>query len=344
MDDEAEPKATALSKAEGGPRKRRKGWPIPVLWLAFVLMYGFKPDWATAIWYWPAWIWASLIVMLALPSLAFRRLKWFGAMLVLSLVFALCFDDMPRGVIRSWWRAIVSGPPLAARPFEVVSVNCAGGSIDAAREALDSGADLALLQESPGRAELEKLVNERWGSEGSVIAGPDCSIVAKGQLWTVGFTNRPNFAWAQWTTSKGQQWIVLSLRLQPPTFRLDYWNPGCWRAYADDRARRKKELDEIIGVLRDLALSPDANPIIGGDFNGPPSECFQDSLQALCTDSYAYEGRGWGGTGTNDYPFVRFDQIWVRPERNIVNAGVEKTGHSDHRMAVAWVEGRSAPD
>lgn len=337
---EGEPMLEAAVEESGRrpQRMRPGGFVLPAGWLAFVLVYFVKPDWATAIWYWPAWIWAALIAVFSLPALAFRRFKWVGTMLVLCLTFALSFDDMPRGVVRGWWHAVESGPPLAARSFKVVSMNCEGGNIKAAREALDSGADLVLLQESPGKAELGMLAKEKWGREGNVVAGPDCSIVARGELWTIGIANRPNFTWALWKTLNGEDVFVLSLRLQPPTFRLDYWNPDCWRAYAEDRARRKQELDEIIGVLRDLGFSSDAKLVIGGDFNGPPSECFQDSIQALCTDSYAYDGRGWGGTGTNDFPFVRFDQIWIARRSKIMRAEVKRTSHSDHRMAVAWVE------
>lgn len=325
--------------AKRGPRAKSLLWMLPVLVLA--LLYAFRPAWSTAITYWPPVVWSGAALLLAPLFLLRRRFRpmlvYVGAWLALALVF----DDLPRGVLRALLPS-GSSPPGS---FRIATLNCAGGDPAAAREAADSGAELVLLQESPGGESLAKLAKDRWGGDGACVPGPDCSILAKGKLETFGLgtltSPRANFVWAVWQRRPGERYFVVSLRLQPPTFRLDYWNPDCWRAYAEDRARRKSELADIVRSIEDLAIPQDTPIIVGGDFNGTPTEGFQDSLGRICQDTFRQAGVGWGGTGTNDYPFVRFDQIWLQRSLSVARVETRRTAHSDHRMVLAMVGSRS---
>jgi hypothetical protein len=322
---------THLERAER--LERRRFLTAGATGVLFVGLYAFRPDWATALWYWPPWLWACIFISFALPSLAFRRFKFALFTSVLWIAFALAFDDTLRGIARS----VLPRGEATKGLLTVVSFNCAGGSVAAAKEAIGTGASLVLLQESPSGAEINKLARARWGESGSVVRGPDCSILAEGELENFGLVGltapRSNFIWAIWTRPNGERFFVVSLRLSPPVFRLDYWTLDCWKAYVDDRRRRTEELDEIVTTIRDLA--PGVPVIVGGDFNGTPTEDFQGSLRRLCRDSYVEAGRGWGGTGTNDFPFVRFDQIWANPALRPVETVSRRSLHSDHRMVRA---------
>ncbi len=210
----------------------------------------------------------------------------------------------------------------------VVSLNCAGGDPKAAAEAAAVKADLILLQESPSTTELEEL-RTKLGPEWTAIHGPDGSILSRGPARRIPLPpGTHNFVAAEW-----RETLVISVRLQPPIFRLDYWSPDCWRAYAENRRVRMRELSEIVSWIE--AVRGNRNLIIGGDFNSPPDRILMAELGTQANDAFGDIGSGWGGTAINTMPLVRIDQIWIGGSLFPCRAFVRPTRHSDHRMVIA---------
>jgi len=221
-------------------------------------------------------------------------------------------------------------PPRDTGAIRVITLNCAS-SLDAVREAIPLKPEIILVQESPGSIELDQVRTE-LGPEWSLLAGVDASILARGKLTPVALpTGTTNFM-AAWLVLRGDKTMVVSLRLRPPVFRLDYWNLACWSAYAANKAARKKELAAIAAFIR---LQRRGSPVIlGGDFNTPPDHTTTQSLHPLASDSWT-AGRGWGATAINVFPMVRIDQVWATSHFQPINAFSRKTVNSDHQMTVA---------
>lgn len=308
------------------PRKAKLLVASACLATATGLVYQFKPISLAAIYIWPMTLWVVLgIGMVAVAIKAPARSRWVLGGIWIVLWFAL--DDQPGAFIPN----VVSDPTDEVR---VVSLNCAGGDIRAAEEAVATGTKLVLLQESPGSAELEKL-RARLGPEWSCVAGPDGSILAKGELSRVPVPRRTsNFTAVIWNET-----LVVSLRLQPPVFRLDYWSPACWKAFADNRAARIQELAAVNRWIEEHRGARDL--IVGGDFNSPPDPALMGSLDRMAVDVFAKSGWGWGGTAINSFPVVRIDQIWVGGSWWHARSWVRKSRISDHRMLIAEIYQRT---
>lgn len=298
------------------------------LCLVLALAYTFRTDAFYAATIWPAFVWMIPGAM----TLFYRRpnkRSWsaWGPVLV-WLASVLAFSEEPWMVLRG----ILPAPPRPASGVRVVTLNCAS-STEAAAEVWQWKPDIVLFQESPSEDDLKVLAKKWFGASGSVLSGPDCSIVAKGQLEELGQSHfEINRAAARWRRPGYPPMTVVSLRMDPPTFRLDYFNPDCWRDYASDRHGRRHELAEIWKQTAALAGS---DPILlGGDCNTPPDPGTFAPISGSLRDAFSVAGRGWPGTAHNTYAFARIDQVWVSKEFRPVCAWTKKTVYSDHRMAV----------
>lgn len=306
------------------PKTKRRGLPvaITVVWmLIMVLVYGLRPNWATAMFVWPAWV-GMVVGIILLWRVRSHQKSLFVAWLIFGFGFVDEFWSVPRGLL-----------PEPTRDFRAVSLNCAGGSMGAAREVKLLKPDLVLFQETPSRRYLEEFATELFGPDASYVLGPDAAIVARGDLraydlpkWTT------NFVASVWT-AKGQAPIdVVSLRLAPPVMRIDLYSPSAWTDFADNRAARAKELKEVADALATMKVRP---TIIGGDFNTPPDPILKPLVDGL-SDAFASAGVGLGATCVNPYPcIVRIDQIWSGKTVRCVRSFVVATEFSDHRMVVA---------
>jgi hypothetical protein len=224
--------------------------------------------------------------------------------------------------------------PEPKHDFRVVSLNCAGGSVEAMNEVGDQKPDLIFLQESPEEEALKNLSEKLFGADGNYLKGPDASIIAKGKLVPVTLPRRTNdFVAAEWTPLSGHSLKVVSLRLLPPTMQIDLYNPSAWKAFADNRASRRSEVEEIASVLKRLNFQPD---LIGGDFNSPSDPEVFKALTDGLNDSFAKAGVGYGATCVNPFPcIVRIDQIWFGKSLAATRSKVVTTSNSDHRMLVS---------
>lgn len=227
--------------------------------------------------------------------------------------------------------------PLPAKgSLRVVTLNCAGGDVRAAEEAFRLQPQLLLLQESPSSTQIRALLRRHPGWTATV--GPDASILAQGSVRPfVGPDRHTDFVAAEVRLAGGgQPFRVASLRLTAPLLRLDFWNPVAWRAYAEDRSLRKRDLERIV---RQLQAAGSAGWILGGDFNTPPDPYVEGALAPLgLRDASSSAGRGWGGTGPAEFPLVRIDRILCPEGWRVRAAWTVRSAFSDHRMVVADLE------
>ncbi|MBI3921183.1 MAG: hypothetical protein HY318_07175, partial [Armatimonadetes bacterium] len=138
-----------------------------VLWGGLLVCYLFRLDSCASITLWPAWIWT-------LPGLLLTALGWrrdtksaVAAMALMWLVYTVAFSEEHKSLIHH--RHLKSPEWEAAKrqrkALRVVSLNCAGGSSEAAAEVIAEEPDVVLLQESPGRHEVCAIARRLYGDE-----------------------------------------------------------------------------------------------------------------------------------------------------------------------------------
>lgn len=219
--------------------------------------------------------------------------------------------------------------------LRVISLNCAGGDPVAAEAVKEYHPDVVLLLETPSRKELEPVATRIFGEKASLIVGPDGTILSRYPLrsWHAGGREPMNYVGADLELPGGEKWAVVSLRLQPPVLRFDYWNPACWGDYAEGRRRRKKELESLWSEVGPRI--GDRIAILGGDFNTPPDRSVRDILGQRLIDSGHEAGKGWDRTAVSPLPLVRIDQIWVDRRLRPLRTRAAFATHSDHWMVIA---------
>lgn len=302
-------------------RRIRRFWAVG--WLFFLIfLYAGRPDWAYAITIWPAWIGMFFGIFLTILSRTWRTLIAIG-----YLIFGLYFVDEMHTIPRM----VMPEPPHDLR---VVSLNCAGGSPAAAEEVQAQNPDIILFQESCRPDVLQRLATKFFGTKGSVLIGSDASIIARGHLKPLK-THRGtiDYVAAEWSDDAGHHLKLMSLRLSPPTMRVDLYNPEAWNAFSADRASRRHETESIAAELATLSFQSD---LMGGDFNSPPDKGQVGSLTNGKMDTFAEAGVGYGATCVNPFPcLVRIDQLWHSTAILATRSRVVGTENSDHRMLVS---------
>jgi endonuclease/exonuclease/phosphatase family metal-dependent hydrolase len=221
--------------------------------------------------------------------------------------------------------------------LRIISLNCAGGNPRAAAELKVYEPDIVLLQESPQRADLEKVAQQLFGTNAAVVAGPDASILVRGQATARPLleTIRSHYTQAHVRLTSGVEVEVISLRLPPASLRDDLWAAACWRDYTDDRKMRRRLLSAICQNVD--SVSRTVPFIIGGDFNTPGGDAVFRLLQPQFHDAFKEGGSGWGNTILNEYPLLRIDQIWLSEHFRAATTLARRTQNSDHRLVICDV-------
>ncbi|WP_298867381.1 endonuclease/exonuclease/phosphatase family protein [uncultured Gimesia sp.] len=295
-----------------------------LLFVFLTLCYVKQYDACAAVTVYPSWCWFLCGFFLAMVLLRTHSRR--TALLTLSLwfLFLIVFADTPLSLVRG---IQAPGPQPSVR---VISLNCSGSktSVLALKQAKP---DLILIQESPGTENLKSIAVKLFGAEGDVLSGVDAAIIARGKIERIGATDY--YIIGKVTLSPDREIIVVSLRLSTPPFRIDLWNPDCWRSFRDHRIKQRAEIVALSKVMQ--SLPADLPVIVGGDFNANPRDAIFAELPATLHDSFSSAGRGWGNTITNDVPFLRIDQIWTndwfQPLRVVSEAAVD----TDHRAVIA---------
>lgn len=291
--------------------------------IPLVLASTFRPDWLYFLHFWALSLWTPII---ALPFVSLRPRA-------IAKPASLCLLTWTCAVLLLREPGLGLFLPAAPKPtnaLRVVVLNCAGGETAAIREALEVDADVWLLQETTGPTNMRATLDEIDPSL-NLVADFDACIVAKAKLTEAQKAGNSSVGDFEW---KGQSIRLVSLRLAPPTFRLDWWNPEAHRAYQDDMRSRRKQLKEI---LDGAGVETAKIGLVGGDFNSTNRHAFATMMPGWSEGDLA-AGRGWPGTGTNDFPLARVDQLWASPSIRVMQAFVQKTRNSDHRMVIADLE------
>lgn len=275
----------------------------------------------------PPWFW----VLSGVPAMAWalrsRRRCWVIGLAVIWTGFVLGYVEEAASLSRSVTSRLRSLPPQA-KIIRVVSLNCAN-TVRCIEDLQAARPDIALLQEIPGPEELQQIARTLFGDEGVFLAGHDTAIVARGRIEPQKFDAQGALVSGIVTLPEYPSWHCICVRRTPPVFRLDCWAPGFW---TDHQARRETHRQEAVEIRNALNAVDEMPRIVGGDFNTPPLDPTLELLRPTVRDAFLTSGVGLGGTGTNDFPLFRVDQIWcsTRPIRTFA----QKTKHSDHRMVV----------
>lgn len=308
-----------------------------VLCALITLAYLWRPRFLDPITIWPFWFWTGLGLVLALPGVFGdrRRLLWaLGAWLALTLLIA----EEPRFLLR----AAVGGAPEVGEPgrvLRIVTINCAGGNIEALRDALALDPDIITVQERPGTRQMEELVAGRPGWQVAPSIG--AAVLARGE---VGYTElERHFSHFMTIATVTPERLdppvrltVLSVHLNLPALRMDLWDPRAWARSLKLRGVREQSM-RLVTLLLDQARA-EGPVVLGGDFNTPGQDSLLDPFRDRLSDCFAAAGRGWPNTIVADHPMSRIDGIWVSDPMRPLSARVVYTPNSDHRMVVADVE------
>lgn len=304
------------------------------------LAYLFRPDWAAALTLFPFGLWGIGGGFLTLAAWSRQRKRRGFALLIFWTLSVLVFAEEPTSLLRgflpveaAWREARNKGEGV-----RVVSLNCAGGSMEAAREVIAYHPDIVLLQESPPKSQTLTLAGEYFGAEGNILAGMDASLVVHGTLTLLPLPRSESryFVLAKATLKSGRELYLLSLRFLPPVAREDLWNPDCWQQQKKNREDRRLQMEEITRRIQ-ATIPADAPLILGGDCNAPQGDAIFRLLRPRLHDAFAEGGRGWGNTAINDFPVLRIDQIWLSRHFRALRVRAHQTEHSDHRLVACDV-------
>ena len=291
-----------------------------------------QPDWLAALILVPAWCW--LIPGLAMLCLGMTAIRPVVSCLILVgwVAFIAVFVEEAWSLIRLSDRPAVhrEDAPANLDSVRVVTLNCAG-DIDSVNEALAFNPNIILLQESPGRQQLQQLLNSKT-DPGFLAHGMDTSIIVIGEMASAEIASHSHFMLVTTVSPSGRRVGVVSTRLAPPIVRVDFWTPRFWREHRDKRVVHREQVHEILDAVNRIADTDGV--IVGGDFNAPPNDDALAPLGERLLDTFSLAGVGWGCTGTNEYPLFRVDQIWTDRSFEVESAAAFKTVHSDHRMVV----------
>ena len=251
------------------------------------------------------------------------------------LVFVLVLAEEPRSLVRG---LVVSKekPQTTTRQttVTVVSLNCAGGSIEAVREVLPFHPDIMLLQEVPSNADMQPYAQALYGTEAQIAYGPDTAIVVRGKIEQLPLPPLQNafMTAARIRLQSDFEANVICIRLKPPVIDINILSPACWKNHREDRKARRKQISQIV---EQIVRTPEGLPLIlGGDFNVGANDGCLRALRIHLKDTFAQGGAGWGHTALNSIPLFRVDQVWASSHLKPVCVYAEKTRHSDHRMVI----------
>lgn len=208
--------------------------------------------------------------------------------------------------------------------IQITTVN-ASGSIVALRDAFSERPDVILVQESPGRKEIEDLAKETRGYE--YLYGYDTSIIARGPLEE---DLSKLFYTSGTATIDSKEYFIVSLRLLTSNPSMDLLKLDRWEHQMHMRERQMEQTQEIFDLFPD-----DKILVVGGDFNVPQRDKIFTLLGNRMADTFEDGGRGWCNTILADIPLLRIDQIWTSEEIISYQAYSRICPNTDHRLYTA---------
>lgn len=307
-----------------------------VLCVIFTICYARQPDSCAAITFWPPWIWFVAGFTLTSLGISRRRIKLFLFIVILWFAFLFIFAEEPGSLIRrpSFSISKFKKARHDGKALRIVSLNCAGGSMIAAKEVGVYSPDVVLLQESPGEKDVRSVAKQLFGNSAGVTCGLDTSIIARGEVFPYRpFQNAATFfTGARIKLNSGLELNVASIRYIPPEFRGDIWSSRCRNACRSNRQIRKQQV--LLTVRQIERMDREFPIVVGGDFNARGGDSAFRPLRACLYDTFYEAGCGWGNTVLNSLPVSRYDQIWADVKLRPVSVRSKRTQYSDHRIVI----------
>ena len=289
-----------------------------------------RPDILAALTLVPAWLWFLPALATVICSWRLKDRRFAFGLVVLWAVFGVVSVEETSILARSVIRSVVPREP-STETIRVVTLNC--DSISSCIEDLRHvDPDVVLLQESPGTDELHRLTQLLFAGDGHFITAGDTSILARGRIDSIHNQRGKHFLAVVVSLIDKPPIHCVSLRLTPPVARIDFWSAEFWTDHRARRDKHREQLREVMQVLRDT-LNTEAC-VVGGDFNMTPLDRAFSELAPGLVDSFLQSGTGLGGTGTNDWPLFRVDQIWSNERCRSDRTYVRKWTGTDHRLVV----------
>jgi len=255
-------------------------------------------------------------------------------LIALWFVFLFTFAEEPRSLLR----AIYKKPDILRlntneKYVRVISLNCGGGNINAAKEIIQYSPDIVLLQESPPQKQMNDFIDQLFDNSATLIYGMDTSIIiTKGQLKNDFPDQQHTFITKVIITFNNVDILLANIRLMPPEIEFNLLTPKTWCKHRDDRQERRKQIAKIENFLNESDIEKPV--VVGGDFNVKANDGTLRPLNKYLTDAFTKAGTGWGHTAINDFPVFRVDQIWVSKHFKVISCFARKTVYSDHRMVI----------
>jgi endonuclease/exonuclease/phosphatase (EEP) superfamily protein YafD len=306
-------------------------------------LFAFQPEFCDAILFFPPWIYCLPGLLLLIPLFFYKRVYWGIGLILFWLCFLVVFQEEPKSIIRdllvSWPSADWAEKQENGDVVRIISFNCAGRDIENIIQNKALKPDIILLQETVNPDQIDILKKElfREAAASSYTSG-DSTIIANGAVTLA--KDLPAqlhyFLPARIRLHSGLEIEMISLHLQAPENGYDLWNISCWRDHRNSRDRQQKQLNEIVDYIK--SLPPEIPLIIGGDFNVPAGNRILRPLKNKLQDCFAVAGIGWGNTMLNDFPVMRFDQIWASHHFQPRTVVTKKSLTSDHRMVICDLE------
>ena len=304
-----------------------------ILCIVLALIYTLEPDFCAALTFWPIWIWAIPGIVLSLISL--RVLKKTGLIVTFAWILVVVFiAEEPLSFIRGFIRKDCTKSCKKGTCLRIVSLNCAGGNIEAIEELLQYTPDIVLLQESPQANALKTVTHMIFGENSEFVLEGDNAILAKGQVIKAEISREKRLLMtaARVKMNSDLEIEVVSVHLLPPATGINLLSPACWKEHWEDRRQRIKQMSGI----REYFDTVEGNVplIIGGDFNASPWTGEEKLFSPRIFDTFEKGGIGWPGTGPSHFPLWRVDQIWASKHLKVIKVRSEKSENSDHRIVV----------
>jgi endonuclease/exonuclease/phosphatase family metal-dependent hydrolase len=305
-----------------------RSWVSVLIAMGLVALYGFRPLLTEGITIWPAWIWAipGLVLVLDRPKKLWKSVRW---PLVAWLVLTLSCSEV--------WRIVLPGG-FGDHDLRIVSLNTGGFMEGAMKETASLSPDIVLLQESAELPDQAAAIKRTYGEGYQGVVGYDGSIFVRGMILS-SYAKQSNFVIARVRLRDGKELDVVSLRLNAPLARIDYWRKECWQAYTQHRTEHLEELRELWRRVQDHRTG--APLVMGGDFNLVPDAGEVEILGSELVDSYRVAGRGWYATALEGARLFRIDKVWCSKELQPKGTFAHDSEPSDHRYVVAqfdWVK------
>ncbi|RYG44786.1 hypothetical protein EON79_14160 [bacterium] len=296
------------------------------LWLVFIGGAYLVPGYSLAAFtIFPAWTWIGI----AVAPLAYRFRRYeprvVASLALVAVVLTLVTTEEWRSLVR------LHAPP-GKGSVRIVTLNCASLT-SSTEEVVPFRPDIVLLSENPGRPACEALARRLFGSAGRAVVGPDGAIVCRAPLTQIDVPRGTSDFTAATTSVAGVSIGLIALRLLPPEFNIELYNPEAWRKVAENRRARREQIAKIAEWVK---LHPDIR-LMAGDYNAQPWDPSLGAMPRGFLDAFPRAGTGWGHTAVNDYPLARIDQIWTKRWKP-TRVWIEKTVNSDHRMVIADFE------